>query len=302
MLNFKPDKLGTRLLMLRWAVLGALVLAVGAVAVWGNARPQMEARQASGNLSNQLQAHIGADAQPQLVIADNNLEDIPANIAQNTPLPAANNTDQPVAKEPPETAEPEMQAVSGGSISNAALLEPKAEPNEDDDTTANANIDAEPIDEVVDLAPEPWVGDASLAAEASLQQLQAPLSGSSGISRNFGYGYDAAFDDWRFHSGVDLAGSLGAAVLAPLPGEIKEIRQDSFTGSSLVLQHEGGLLSAYYGLQLQPGLSQGQQIIAGEKLGELCAPPPFEEAAGPHLHWELSLGDEHIDPTAYLKN
>ena len=43
MLNFKPDKLGAHLLMLRWAVLGALVLAVGAVAVWGGARPQTEA-------------------------------------------------------------------------------------------------------------------------------------------------------------------------------------------------------------------------------------------------------------------
>ena len=56
MLNFKPDKLGAHLLMLRWAVLGALVLAVGAVAVWGGARPQTEAMQASasGNLSEYL--------------------------------------------------------------------------------------------------------------------------------------------------------------------------------------------------------------------------------------------------------
>ena len=29
MLNFKPDKLGAHLLMLRWAVLGALVLGLG---------------------------------------------------------------------------------------------------------------------------------------------------------------------------------------------------------------------------------------------------------------------------------
>lgn len=297
MLNFKPDKLGAHLLMLRWAVLGALVLAVGAVAVWGGARPQTEAMQASasGNLSNQLQAHIGADAQPQLVVADNNLEDIPINIAENKPLPETNEADAQ-----PEPTEPEVQAVSGDKVHNEPQTEP--EPNSDDDTTANAHIDVEPIDEVVDLAPEPWAGDASLTAEANLQQLQSPLSGSSGLSRSFGYGYDPAFDDWRFHNGVDLSGSLGAAVLAPLAGEIKEIRQDSFTGASLVLQHEGGLLSSYYGLQLQPGLSQGQQVIAGEKLGELCAPPPFEEAAGPHLHWELTLGDEHIDPSAYLKN
>lgn len=299
MLNFKPDKLGARLLMLRWAVLGALVLAVGAVAVWGGARPQTEARQASGNLSTQLQAHIGADAQPQLVVADNNLEDIPTNITENTEQPENSSEDEQA--EPTEPAEPDIKAVSGSSVHNEAPAEPEETPNEDDDTTANANIDVEPIDEVVDLAPEPWANDGLLTAEASLQKLQSPLSGSTGLSRSFGYGYDAAFDDWRFHSGVDLGGSLGAAVLAPLPGEIKEIRQDSFTGNSLVLQHEGGLLSAYYGLELQPGLSQGQQVIAGEKLGELCAPPPFEEAAGPHLHWELTLNDEHIDPTAYLK-
>ena len=35
MLNFKMDKVKSRLLLMRWAVLGCLMLAVGAVAIWG---------------------------------------------------------------------------------------------------------------------------------------------------------------------------------------------------------------------------------------------------------------------------
>ena len=40
-------------------------------------------------------------------------------------------------------------------------------------------------------------------------------------------------------------------------------------------------------------------MIAGEKLGEICAPPPFEEGMPPHLHWEIRLDGEAIDASAY---
>lgn len=286
MLNFKQDRVRLQL-WLRWATLGCLLLAVAAAACFGGLKPQAQSKGAGDLLTAQLQAHIGQDAQPKVqAVAGESI----------TPEPKPEPNPEP---EPPAAAAAEPEPSP----------KPKPEIDPDADTEANANVDLnlkpeklnEVMDEVVDYAPEPWAQDPMLAAEASLQQLQQPLSGSGGLSRAFGYGYDAAFGDYRFHSGVDLAGSLGAAVLAPLPGEIKEIRQDAFTGSSLILQHEGNLQSHYYGLEIQPGLKQGQQVIAGEKLGQLCTPAPFEEAAGPHLHWELTLEDEHIDPTAYLK-
>ena len=178
--------------------------------------------------------------------------------------------------------------------------------NQPDTDTADINTEAnssEADEEVIDNAPEPWVGDKLLTVEANLQQMLPPISGlrqdSSGILRGFGYGHDDVFGDYRFHSGVDLAGSLGAAVLAPLAGTIREIREDSFMGASIVLEHEGKLQTSYFGLKPQTGLQTGQQVIAGEKLGEICAPPPFEEGMPPHLHWEIRLDGEAIDASAY---
>ena len=299
MLNFKMDKVKSRLLLMRWAVLGCLMLAVGAVAIWGGS-PRARLEQSAGidnilttrqtrlaqletnpdqnRLTQQLQAHIGKDAQPVL----------PANADLQPSLPTTQ-----TEKLTDNTQTPTVQ--------NTANAE-----NQPDTDTADTNTEAnssEADEEVIDNAPEPWVGDELLTVEANLQQMLPPISGlrqdSSGILRGFGYGHDDVFGDYRFHSGVDLAGSLGAAVLAPLAGTIREIREDSFMGASIVLEHEGKLQTSYFGLKPQTGLQTGQQVIAGEKLGEICAPPPFEEGMPPHLHWEIRLDGEAIDASAY---
>ena len=299
MLNFKMDKVKSRLLLMRWAVLGCLMLAVGAVAIWGGS-PRARLEQSAGidnilttrqtrlaqletnpdqnRLTQQLQAHIGEDAQPVL----------PANADLQPSLPTTQ-----TEKLTDNTQTPTVQ--------NTANAE-----NQPDTDTADINTEAnssEADEEVIDNAPEPWVGDKLLTVEANLQQMLPPISGlrqdSSGILRGFGYGHDDVFGDYRFHSGVDLAGSLGAAVLAPLAGTIREIREDSFMGASIVLEHEGKLQTSYFGLKPQTGLQTGQQVIAGEKLGEICAPPPFEEGMPPHLHWEIRLDGEAIDAAAY---
>ncbi len=299
MLNFKMDKVKSRLLLMRWAVLGCLMLAVGAVAIWGGS-PRARLEQSAGidnilttrqtrlaqletnpdqnRLTQQLQAHIGKDAQPVL----------PANADLQPSLPTTQ-----TEKLTDNTQTPTVQ--------NTANAE-----NQPDTDTADTNTEAnssEADEEVIDNAPEPWVGDELLTVEANLQQMLPPISGlrqdSSGILRGFGYGHDDVFGDYRFHSGVDLAGSLGAAVLAPLAGTIREIREDSFMGASIVLEHEGKLQTSYFGLKPQTGLQTGQQVIAGEKLGEICAPPPFEEGMPPHLHWEIRLDGEAIDAAAY---
>ena len=299
MLNFKMDKVKSRLLLMRWAVLGCLMLAVGAVAIWGGS-PRARLEQSAGidnilttrqtrlaqletnpdqnRLTQQLQAHIGKDAQPVL----------PANADLQPSLPTTQ-----TEKLTDNTQTPTVQ--------NTANAE-----NQPDTDTADINTEAnssEADEEVIDNAPEPWVGDKLLTVEANLQQMLPPISGlrqdSSGLLRGFGYGHDDVFGDYRFHSGVDLAGSLGAAVLAPLAGTIREIREDSFMGASIVLEHEGKLQTSYFGLKPQTGLQTGQQVIAGEKLGEICAPPPFEEGMPPHLHWEIRLDGEAIDAAAY---
>ena len=293
------DKVKSRLLLMRWAVLGCLMLAVGAVAIWGGS-PRARLEQSAGidnilttrqtrlaqletnpdqnRLTQQLQAHIGEDAQPVL----------PANADLQPSLPTTQ-----TEKLTDNTQTPTVQ--------NTANAE-----NQPDTDTADTNTEAnssEADEEVIDNAPEPWVGDELLTVEANLQQMLPPISGlrqdSSGILRGFGYGHDDVFGDYRFHSGVDLAGSLGAAVLAPLAGTIREIREDSFMGASIVLEHEGKLQTSYFGLKPQTGLQTGQQVIAGEKLGEICAPPPFEEGMPPHLHWEIRLDGEAIDAAAY---
>lgn len=320
MLNFKTNKLKTRLLMMRWAVLGSLVLAVGAVAVWGGARPEQPAMQSldsmltarqtrlAENKTNEL-AHIGDDTQAILPAAATLTPQLPeapgqpaaANIqsdekAQNNAKNSVENNSENNNKNDTENdIENNVKNAGENTIANDT-------PNQTENTAETA-VNTDDNGDIIDNAPEPWVGDELLTVEASLQQMLPPISGmqqdSSSVLRKFGYGYDADFGNYNFHRGVDLAGSLGAAVLAPLAGTVKEIKEDSFLGGSVVLEHDGKLQTGYFGLKPQPGLQIGQQVIAGEKLGEICPAPPFEESLAPHLHWEISLDGEAIDPAAY---
>ena len=190
MLNFKMDKVKSRLLLMRWAVLGCLMLAVGAVAIWGGS-PRARLEQSAGidnilttrqtrlaqletnpdqnRLTQQLQAHIGEDAQPVL----------PANADLQPSLPTTQ-----TEKLTDNTQTPTVQ--------NTANAE-----NQPDTDTADTNTEAnssEADEEVIDNAPEPWVGDELLTVEANLQQMLPPISGmrqdSSGILRGFGYGHE----------------------------------------------------------------------------------------------------------------
>lgn len=154
--------------------------------------------------------------------------------------------------------------------------------------------------DVYDGAPEPWVGDAVLQAEADLLTLTPPLADLGGAPmRAFGYGYDESFGDYRFHSGVDWQAAEGADVLAALPGEIAALTQDSVYGDGVVLRCGEKLELVYYGLSPAEGLAVGKEVKAGDRLGAVTAPPLFEESYPPHLHLEIWLDGEPTNPAEY---
>jgi murein DD-endopeptidase MepM/ murein hydrolase activator NlpD len=114
----------------------------------------------------------------------------------------------------------------------------------------------------------------------------------------------SAFGLWREfngalegrHSGVDLAGRLGAPVRAANRGLVVLLAELYYGGLTVVIDHGGGLVTTYAHLS-RAVVAVGDTIQRGQQIGRLGA---TGRATGPHLHWGASYGIVSVDPLALL--
>lgn len=136
----------------------------------------------------------------------------------------------------------------------------------------------------------------AITVSAGPIQFVMPVKGE--ILRGHGYAYDPTTEDYRFHRGVDLAASAGEAVRSAAGGKVTAAAEDAFWGGIVVVDHGGGWSSAYRGLD--PQVEAGDQVEAGSLLGTVLESIPGEAAQPGHLHVELLLEGDSLDPSAWL--
>lgn len=123
-----------------------------------------------------------------------------------------------------------------------------------------------------------------------------PVDGE--ITRGYGYDYDPTTEDYRFHRGVDLAALSGTPVLCAATGKVTAAAEDAYWGGIVTVDHGGGWSSAYRGLE--PAVQVGDTVEAGTVLGHVCTNIPAEAAQSGHIHVELALEGDSVDPSAWL--
>ena len=96
------------------------------------------------------------------------------------------------------------------------------------------------------------------------------------------------------HSGVDVAGPVGAPVIAPADGVVTLAAAAPFTleGNLLIIDHGMGLDSAFLHLS-KIYVKPGDTVKQGQLIGAIGA---TGRASGPHLHWGMKWNQERIDP------
>jgi murein DD-endopeptidase MepM/ murein hydrolase activator NlpD len=269
------------MLLARWSVLAALVLAVGAVAIWSGTGSQQTAENSTnGGMSGLLASAL---QETTVEAAPDEQAEIQAVNGNNLTSPDAKAVEQPQNAEasPPTETTAASATDSSDSIDFGNTVSSAESENED----------------VYDYAPEPWVGDEALSAEAALLQMLPPIDGT--VSRSFGYSFDKTFADYRFHDGLDYAAQVGTSVFAPIDGVISEINDDDFFGASIALTHGNKLVTRYFGITPESSLKLEQSVIAGEKIGTVAHSPVFEDGEQPHLHWEVLLDNKYVNPAEY---
>ena len=123
-----------------------------------------------------------------------------------------------------------------------------------------------------------------------------PVAGH--ITGYFGERVDPFNGEGAYHSGVDISTNYGSAVLAPADGTVVFADTMSGYGRLVVVQHANAI-STRYGHLSGFTVMVGQQIQRGDIIGYVGL---SGRSTGPHLHYEVRLNGNPINPYNFLPN
>ncbi len=146
------------------------------------------------------------------------------------------------------------------------------------------------------------------AESASLQGAQdsiaallrgKPLPGKPGGCdfRPVPFAINNGFGGASGHPGVDMAGPSGTPIHACRAGTVVIASWQGGYGNAVVIDH-GGNMATLYGHQSQLAVQVGQHVDAGQVIGFVGT---TGYSTGPHLHFEVRLSGNVVDPTPYLQ-
>ncbi|HXV81118.1 MAG TPA: M23 family metallopeptidase [Candidatus Binatia bacterium] len=119
---------------------------------------------------------------------------------------------------------------------------------------------------------------------------------SSEVTSPFGYRRVINGTPRTPHSGVDLRAGLGSEVIATNHGRVVLSGDFFFSGSSLVLDHGGGLHTMYFHLS-ELKAKTGATVRKGDVI---ALSGMSGRVTGPHLHWATRLNGARVDPFELL--
>lgn len=184
-----------------------------------------------------------------------------------------------------ETAENETEKLTGSKKNDTA----------EKDAEKDAAGQEKPADEEVSAMQE--LGD-------TLPEFRAPVDNF--VIKDYSAEvpvFSFTMNDYRVHGGVDIACSSGTPVLAAADGFVCEVCSDPMMGVTVGVQHSGGAVTRYKGLSEDSMnlVKTGDEVKLGQVIGASGDTALIESAEEAHVHFELAINGETVDPGDYMK-
>ncbi|MBQ9959101.1 MAG: M23 family metallopeptidase [Oscillospiraceae bacterium] len=123
-----------------------------------------------------------------------------------------------------------------------------------------------------------------------------PLAGGT-VTTEFGlFRYTNGSKTASRHVGVDIAAAKGSDIIAPAAGEVLVAEYLTTTGWTICLEHGMGVHTYYYHMD-SVAVQAGDFVAAGSVIG---AVGETGYATGPHLHYNVMVGENSVDPWATM--
>jgi murein DD-endopeptidase MepM/ murein hydrolase activator NlpD len=101
---------------------------------------------------------------------------------------------------------------------------------------------------------------------------------------------------YEFHTGQDIEAPMGTPVIAGARGQVSFVGWQNGYGQLVVIDHGGGL-STRYGHLSHIDVELGQAVSRGQFVGRVGS---TGRSTGPHLHYEVRINDQPVNPLQYL--
>lgn len=155
-------------------------------------------------------------------------------------------------------------------------------------------IESKSQDEVVQLAEKKEKLYASIPAiqPISNKQLIALASG-------FGLRIHPVYKVKKMHNGIDFAASIGTPIYATADGTVAKVDvRFSGYGKMVEIDHGFGYRTRYAHMH-DFAVKRGQQVKRGDLIGYVGN---TGLSTAPHLHYEVFINDQRVDPVHYFFN
>jgi murein DD-endopeptidase MepM/ murein hydrolase activator NlpD len=152
-------------------------------------------------------------------------------------------------------------------------------------------ITKQPVTQIVSKGPnvKPYtIAYASSRGTGSVSGLRWPCGGY--LSSPYGY------RSRGFHTGIDLAGNNGSPFIATASGTVVQAGWAGGYGKMILIDHGNGVKTRYAHASTIL-VSAGQRVDQGQTIGSVGS---TGNATGPHLHFEVIINGNTVNPRNYL--
>ena len=114
--------------------------------------------------------------------------------------------------------------------------------------------------------------------------------------------FSETMQDFRVHGGIDIGCAEGSRVCAYTDGRIVTVENDAFMGTTVTVEHSAGVKTVYSNLSavLPDTVYTGAPVSAGDVIGTVGSTAIVESSDAPHLHFEVWLDGERLDPAEQI--
>jgi murein DD-endopeptidase MepM/ murein hydrolase activator NlpD len=116
------------------------------------------------------------------------------------------------------------------------------------------------------------------------------------ITSGFGPRVHPIFGTVRMHTGIDFGAPAGTPIRAAAAGKVLGAGDRGGYGNAVIIDH-GGTLATLYAHQSRIAVVEGQTVTRGQTIGYVGS---TGFSTGPHLHFEVRVNGNPVDPIAYL--
>ncbi len=127
--------------------------------------------------------------------------------------------------------------------------------------------------------------------------MRTPVDGAR-ITSKFGMRFHPVLHYNKLHGGTDFAAPTGTPIFAAADGTIEFAAMKGANGNLTILRHDNGWATYYLHQNLfSPGVATGVRVNQGQHIGDVGT---TGRSTGPHLHYEVHIDGERVDPQSII--